>query len=335
MKKTRQIDKIDSKLLSALLAESRASFTKLAEICGVSVTAVIRRYNRLKKTGTILGEHMYFNPLSVGYEAIAEIGIMTDLADREKAMHMLITQRAIRLASSVGKYDIYGLLMTKNLNDLDNLVRRIDIKPFVKSLDILLFAEMWANPWHPENIAVKASDRETFAPQSRKPISKFESISLDKNDILIAEMLMNNSRIAFKDIAEKVNISTKNVIQRYHILREKKALNLSTISLDIFKLGYRAILDVYLKVEHRGTLPEFEANLLQIPNSTFCAKLVGGAYDLRAAFIVATFDDVFRLRTQISSLKNIRTAEYYLHEIPGPWPNDFMGQSWLLQYHTT
>ena len=28
---------------------------------------------------------MHLNPLSLGYESIAEIGIMTDLADKEKA----------------------------------------------------------------------------------------------------------------------------------------------------------------------------------------------------------------------------------------------------------
>ena len=48
--KTKQIDKTDSKILNTLLIESRTSFTELAKICGISITATIRRYNRLKKT---------------------------------------------------------------------------------------------------------------------------------------------------------------------------------------------------------------------------------------------------------------------------------------------
>ena len=112
-------------------------------------------------------------------------------------------------------------------------------------------------------------------------------------------MLMENSRIAFKDIAEKLKISTKNVIQRYQFLREKNVLNLSTISVDLFKLGYNAILDIYLNVDNRGTLPEIETQLLQIPNLVFCAKFVGGAYDLRVAIVLSNFEDVFRLKNKL------------------------------------
>ena len=80
----RQIDEADSIILKTLLAESRTSFTELAKICGISVTAVIRRYGRLKKTGIILGEHMHLNPLSLGYESVAEVGILTGLENQKK-----------------------------------------------------------------------------------------------------------------------------------------------------------------------------------------------------------------------------------------------------------
>jgi DNA-binding Lrp family transcriptional regulator len=327
-KKTKQIDEIDAQILTSLLRESRISFTELARICDISVTAVIRRYNRLKRAGIILKERMHLNPLSVGYEIIAEIGISTDLSDREKAAQMLWDKHVFRLTSSLGRYDIYGLVMARNLDELERLVERIDIKPIVSGLDILIFADLWENQWHPENIAVNSSDWENFVPSPRKARSGFEPVSLDKTDKRIAEMLMEDSRMAFKNIAETLKISTKNVIQKYHNLREKGILNLSTISLDISKLGYKAILDTYLRVENRGNLPEVEAQLLRIPNSTFCAKFVGGAYDLRIAFIVADFSDVFRLKQQISSLRKIRSAEYYLHEVPGAWLDDFVGDSW-------
>jgi DNA-binding Lrp family transcriptional regulator len=292
---------------------------------------VIRRYKRLKKTGVIVGEHMHLNPLSVGYESIAEIGIITDLADREKVAHALNNHRFKGIASSLGKYDIYGLLMARKLDELTSLIRKIDIKPLVKSLDVLIFADLWDSPWHPENIVVRSSERENSIMKPRKSGTKFEHISLDETDKHIAKMLMKNSRMAFKDIAEKMKISAKTVIQRYRVLREKNVLNLSSISVDVSKLGYRAILDIYVKVENRGTMPEVEAQLLQIPNASFCPKFVGGVYDLRIAFIVANFDDVFRLKKQINSLENLKTAEYYLHEITSPWPIDFVGESLPLQ----
>ena len=335
VEKTKQIDEADSMILNTLLIESRTSFTELTKLCGISVTAVIRRYQRLKKSGIICGENMHLNPLSVGYESIAEIGIMTDLEDKEKVAQALSKRQSARIeilaASSLGKYNIFGQLRARKLDELTKLVQRIDIKPFTKSLDVLIFADLWNNPWHPENIVVRSSERESFIVKTRKLETKFEPIAMDETDKHIIEMLLENSRVAFKDIAEKTKISTKNVIQRYQFLREKNVLNLSTISLDLFKLGYDAILDIYMNVENRGTLPEVEAQLLQIPNLVFCAKFVGGAYDLRAAIIVSNFDDVFRLKKQINSLQNIEKTEFYLHEIPGPWPSNFLDHGLLLE----
>ena len=329
VKKTKQIDETDYKILKTLLVESRTSFTELAKICNISVTAVIRRYERLKRTGIIRGEHMYLNPLSMGYESIAEIGIMTDLADEEKVGELLRTNPRVKIAGPLGKYSIYALLVAQKLNELNETVQQIDLKPYVKSLDVLIFADLWNNPWHPENLLVKPSEQENFITRPKKSKNKFEHVNLDETDISIAEMLMENSRTPFNAIAEKLGISTNNVIQRYQFLREKNVLNLSSISLDLPKLGYKATADSYIKVENRGNLPEVEAQLLQIPNASFCAKFVGGAYDLRVAVNVTDFADVFRLKKQVSAIKNIKAAEFYLAEIPGSWPDDFIGRNLL------
>ena len=331
--KTKRLDETDSKILNTLLIESRTSFTELAKICGISITAAIRRYSRLKKTGIICGENMHLNPLSVGYENIAEIGIMTDLADKEKAAQALSKRHSVRIetfnASPLGKYNIYGQLRARKLAELTQLIQRIDIKPFTKSLDVLIYADLWNNPWHPENLVVLPSEREKFIIKTRKSIPNFEHAALDETDKLIMKMLMENSRVAFKDIAEKVKITTKNVIQRYQSLREKNVLNLSTISLDLFKLGYKAILDIYINVDNRGNLNDVEAQLLQTPNLVYCAKFVGGAYDLRVAIVLSNFEDVFRLKKQINLIGNIRKTEFYIHEIPNPWPSDILGPTLL------
>jgi DNA-binding Lrp family transcriptional regulator len=306
------------------LLESRTSFTDLAKLCGVSVTAVIRRYGRLKKTGIICGEQMHLNPLSVGYECLAEIGIMTDLSDKDKVLEYLSTKPAVRIRGSLGKYSTYGLLFVHKLKELSEAVQRVDFKPYVKQVDVLLFADPWNSQWHPENLVVNPSEREKITPKPTRPPIPFENVSLDETDKCIVRVLMRNSRATFKEIAKKANISINNVIQRYQFLREKNVLNLSTISVDLFKLGYNAIMDSYIKLENRGTLPEVEAQLLQIPNTIFCAKFVGGAYDLRVAVILQDFADIFRYKKQIQSIRNIKEAEFYLHELFEPWPTNMV-----------
>jgi DNA-binding Lrp family transcriptional regulator len=270
---------------------------------------------------------MYLNPVSFGYESLAEIGIITDLADRGKVAESLRTNPLVVVASSIGKYNTYGVVKAKKLDELTETVKRIGNLPYVKSVDLLIFADLWDNTWHPENLVVRLSERKNPITRPNKPIAKPEPVSLDETDIRIAKMLMQNSRIAFREIAEKLDVSTKTVIQRYKFLREKNVLTLSSISIDLFKLGYNAVLDSYMKVDNIGNLRKVEAQLLQIPNLVYCAKFVGGAYDLRTAIIVADFQDVFRLKEQILGIENMKTVEFYLHEIPGPWPVDFVGRN--------
>jgi len=273
---------------------------------------------------------MHVNPVSFGYEGMAEIGIITDLTDKDKVAESLRTNPRVRIIpSSLGKYTMYGLVMAEKLDELTETVQRIDVKPYVKSLDLLIFADLWDNPWHPENLVVKPSERKNLMTRRNRLKPKFEPVTLDETDKHIAKMLMKNSRVAFKEIAEKLEISTKTVIQRYKFLREKNVLNLSTISVDLFKIGYNAISDSFIKVDHRGNLSKVKTRLLQIPNLIFCAEFIGGTCDLRTATIVANFQDVFRLKEQVGSIGNIMNAEFYLHEIPGPWPDDFMGRSLL------
>jgi Lrp/AsnC family transcriptional regulator, leucine-responsive regulatory protein len=268
---------------------------------------------------------MHLNPVSVGYESIAEVGILTDLADKEKVAEMLKAKPFVKIVGHLGKYDIYAFLQARKLDELSQQVQQIDIKPYVKSVDVLIFADLWNSPWHPENLMIRPTEKEKNL-NSVGDKKKFQPILLDDFDKSIAKTLMGDSRTPFNVIAEKLGISTANVIKRYQCLREKNVLNLSTITVDLSKLGYKAIADIFIKVANRGTLPEVEAQLLQLHNATFCAKFVGGAYDLRIAVAITDFNDFSLLKKQIYSMLNIKNAEFYLFENPRYWLKDFVGQ---------
>ncbi|PVX25918.1 MAG: hypothetical protein CW691_03140, partial [Candidatus Bathyarchaeum sp.] len=47
------MDKLDLKIIKKLMADSRTPFSKISSELGVSTDTVIRRYNKLKETGTI------------------------------------------------------------------------------------------------------------------------------------------------------------------------------------------------------------------------------------------------------------------------------------------
>jgi Lrp/AsnC family transcriptional regulator for asnA, asnC and gidA len=319
------IDKTDSRILRILLSESRFSFTELAEQCGISLTSVIRRYERLKKIGIIKGEHMFLNPLSLGFDSIAEIGIHTDVADKEKVSQLLKSRLSVDAHSWIGRYELFGTLRAKKLSELNELVKKADVKPYVKQVDVLILADLWNNPWHPENFIIEPYERDDKIIFPERATGR-DYVELDEIDKGIAQALGKNSRIAFSELAKKFSISTANVIRRYNSLRKNNVINLSSISIDVSKIGYNAIIDSFLRVTDKGAIAETETQLLQIPNSVFCAKYIVGPYDMRVATLASGFQDFFTVRDQVLSIKNIRKAEFHLGNIEcaGPWPADFL-----------
>ncbi len=267
---------------------------------------------------------MYLNPLSVAYESIAEIGILTDLADKDKVKTLLKTKPSMTITpTAIGKYDICGILYAHKFNELSALVQQIDIKPLVKNLDVLIFTDLWDNPWHPENLVI--SPLEKVEKRSHRQKKTFTPMDLDEKDLDICRALMRGSRTPFKDIANSLGVSTSYVTERYRLLREKNVLNLSSITVNLPKLGYRANADSYIKVTNRGGLPEVEEQLLEIPNLTFCAKYVGGAYDFRVAVNVQDFNGVDSMKQAIYSIDNVKHAEFYIFVNPIFWFSDFIG----------
>jgi len=290
----------------------------------------LKRYNRLKKDGIIVGEFMHLNPLSFGYESFAEIGFLTDLAYRKHAIELIRNKPFVRLVPAIGKYDIRGQVIAKKLSDLSILVQRVDIKPYIDSVEVLLFSDLNNSPWYPENLILKPEEREHKLVTAVKQ-KKFEPVELDEKDIGLVKALTKDSRTPFKDIANMLGISTANVIRRYRRLREKNVLNLSSICVDPLKLGYQAIADSYIKIKNKEHLSEVEQQLLQIPNVTFCAKFIGGIYDIRVAGPIANIDDFIHFRTSITSINNIKHAEVYLSVQAHSWIFDLYGWDILNQ----
>ena len=57
----KNIDDVDRKILQTLLKDARSKMVNIAKHCGVSVTTIKNRIERLKKTGIIVKEEMMQN----------------------------------------------------------------------------------------------------------------------------------------------------------------------------------------------------------------------------------------------------------------------------------
>ena len=63
--RSRELDKIDRRILRILQAEGRISFTELGERVGLSTTPCTERVRRLEREGVITGYHAHLDPAAV------------------------------------------------------------------------------------------------------------------------------------------------------------------------------------------------------------------------------------------------------------------------------
>lgn len=112
------LDNIDLQILDALRGDGRVAFSQIAEQLGVSPGMIRMRYNRMVEMG-YLKVVAITNPLRMGYEAMATIGIHTDgkrmlevaekVAEFDEVVYLIVTS---------GRFDIMAEVFCKDHADL-------------------------------------------------------------------------------------------------------------------------------------------------------------------------------------------------------------------------
>lgn len=315
-----RIDEIDAKILRTLLKESRTSFTEIAKDCKISVGAVRMRYKRLWKAGIINGEIMLVNPHSLGYKYIIDVGIVTAIDNEEEVMGFLKNKPYIRhIIGTFGKYNFWTKVALHDVKKLAEILEDVESNSHIEHVDALIWAEA-VNIEHVENLEIKPfpNNNKQETTHTHNATDLLEETQIDEKDRKIAATLSQSARTPFSTIAKQLGISTKNVIQRYRRLREK-VLTHATITVNLQKLGYNAFAHMFIRVANRSKIPEICAQMLQIPNLIVMIRLLG-AHDLYMCFVLADFEELFKLTQQTRIIRGIDRTETYLGPILPSWP---------------
>ncbi|MBC9798347.1 Lrp/AsnC family transcriptional regulator [Sinomicrobium weinanense] len=150
---------------------------------------------------------------------------------------------------------------------------------------------------------------------------------LDEVDHQILDMLIDNTRTPFTDIAKKLLISAGTVHVRVKKMEEAGIIRGSSLTLDYVKLGYSFIAYVGIFLEKTHQTKFVIERLNEIPNITvahvttgkfniFCkvrAKDTKHAKDI--IFRVDDIDGVARTETMISLEESINDKKRLMHSI--------------------
>jgi Lrp/AsnC family transcriptional regulator for asnA, asnC and gidA len=112
------LDEVDQKIFEALRQDGRTPFSQIAEQLDVSPGMIRMRYNRLVEMG-LLKVVAITNPLRLGYDAMAMIGIRTDGKKMlEVAQKVAGFEEVVYLVVTSGRYDIMAEVFCRDHADL-------------------------------------------------------------------------------------------------------------------------------------------------------------------------------------------------------------------------
>ena len=152
-------------------------------------------------------------------------------------------------------------------------------------------------------------------------------IKLDEIDHQILDMLIDNTRIPFTDIAKKLLISAGTVHVRVKKMEESGIIRGSSLTLDYKKLGYSfiAYVGVYLQntsqtkfvIERINNIPFVTvAHITTGKFNVFCKiRARSTEHAKEVIFMLDDIDGVYRTETMISLEESINDKKRLMHSI--------------------
>ncbi len=127
-------------------------------------------------------------------------------------------------------------------------------------------------------------------------------MKISKLDIRILNVLLENSRLSYRQIAKMLHVSAATVMNHIKDLEEKKIIKRYTAELSFYKLGYEFKAIIEMKIS-KGKLFEVERKIAQNPH-VYAVYDVTGEYD-------AVLITRFRTRDALDRfLKQIQTFDF-------------------------
>jgi DNA-binding Lrp family transcriptional regulator len=119
------LDPLDRRIMAVLATDARMSFAEIGEVVGLSASAVKRRVDRMRASGTIMGYTAVFDPGALGWNTEAYVEIFCKHATAPS-----------RIAEAVGRHpEVVGAMTVTGDADALLRIRAADIRHFEEVLE--------------------------------------------------------------------------------------------------------------------------------------------------------------------------------------------------------
>jgi Lrp/AsnC family transcriptional regulator, regulator for asnA, asnC and gidA len=142
---------------------------------------------------------------------------------------------------------------------------------------------------------------------------------VDQIDLQIIAELTDDARKPFRQIAEKIGVSTQTIIKRYNEMKKSGLIQHCSISVNLKKIGYSGSAHLLITGSTGSNLSETMSKLRKTPNIIIATKTIGDF----EGYAVLVFKDATDLYENILQLKKILDVENLKVSISVPGIKDF------------
>ena len=141
-----KVDDVDIKILQVLFWDARIKLKELAKEVEVSTNTLNQRGKRLKDKKVIVGTTLSKNMTLIGYPLLAMIGVNLDPKFDQDIMRIIRKRsKVMAIHKTIGGFDMIVFVVSKTINELDNLKQVIKKNIGVKNTSLMILQKLHLN----------------------------------------------------------------------------------------------------------------------------------------------------------------------------------------------
>lgn len=274
------MDEKDRKLLLELIKNSRTPINQLAKKIGVSREVATYRLNKLTNDKIIKEFYTVINPSQLGFARHACYFRFKGVTNQQesKLIQQILGNEFVTYAGPIiGKYNIVFDILAKNQNHLSEIVNSLTQKISQHIESYTIISTGVEQHFFPTKILGVNQETQFQTPKNTK---------LDKTDLKILSLISTNSRIEYKELSKKLNLTANAIKYRVKNLEKSKIIESYTIQIDTNKLGFE-LHNIQLKITNTKKESQLKEFLSQHKNIGYIYKYLGNEnWDIDAGIFV-------------------------------------------------
>ena len=278
------LSETDRAIVLLLQEDGRRSYANIAREVGIAERTVRRRVRDLLNRGVIQITAVT-NPVALGYNAAALIGITTDPAvlASDIALSLVEIEAVDYVVVAAGRYALFAEIICRDMATLQNVIER-DIGPIhgVRTIESFPYLSL-----HYQLARFDAARRKQPTEAGVRPRA------LNETDRQIVRALSDDGRVPFQSIADELGISESQVRNRVHEMVAAGVMNVIAI-VNPMSFAYTTMAWVAVRVAPGHKVVDVAGALSALPHITY-VTICTGRVDIFAELACVSPDELRRV----------------------------------------